>query len=281
MSELAAQPEREAGDEVMIRLRGVRNAFGDNVIHDQLDLDICRGEILGLIGGSGSGKSVLLKSIIGLLRPVAGQIEVGGMNALAEDPKAREALERRWGVMFQDGALFTSLTVLENVLVPIHEHQREVPEAQAERLARLKIALAALPADAGAKYPSELSGGMRKRAAVARALALDPQILFFDEPTAGLDPISAAEFDQLVLTLSRSLGLTVVVITHDLDTLYTICDRVAVLGQKRILTVGPLAEVEAHPDPWIQQYFQGPRGRAAAQAQTRQAPDRNSPPQAH
>lgn len=265
----AIQPVGNDNSEPMIRLRGVRNAFGRNVIHQDLDLDIRRGEIIGLIGGSGSGKSVLLKSIIGLLRPSAGRIEVAGMNALTDDPRARERLERTWGVMFQDGALFSSLTVLENVLVPILEHQRDVPIAYAERLARLKIALAALPADAAGKYPSELSGGMRKRAAVARALALDPQILFFDEPTAGLDPISAAEFDQLVLTLSRSLGLTVVVITHDLDTLYTICQRIAVLGGKRILTVGRLAEVENHPDEWIQRYFQGPRGRAAAQTQAR------------
>jgi phospholipid/cholesterol/gamma-HCH transport system ATP-binding protein len=253
----------------MIRLRGVRNAFGSTVVHENLDLDIMRGEILGLIGGSGSGKSVLLKSIIGLLRPSAGEIEVAGQNALSEDPAERALLERTWGVMFQDGALFSSLTVLENVLVPIIEHQRDVPREYAEQLARLKIALAALPADAADKLPAELSGGMRKRAAVARALALDPQILFFDEPTAGLDPISAAEFDQLVLTLSRSLGLTVVVITHDLDTLYTICERVAVLGNKRILTVGPLSEVEDNPDPWIQRYFQGPRGRAAAAARSR------------
>jgi phospholipid/cholesterol/gamma-HCH transport system ATP-binding protein len=252
--------------EVLIKLRGVTNAFGANVVHENLDLDILRGEIIGLIGGSGSGKSVLLKSIVGLIRPTAGTIEVAGQNALSVDPAEREKLERSWGVTFQDGALFSSLTVLENVMVPIKEHQRDVPPEFAERLARLKIALAALPAEAGAKYPSELSGGMRKRAAVARALALDPQILFFDEPTAGLDPISAAEFDQLVLTLSRSLGLTVVVITHDLDTLYTICDRVAVLGNKHILTAGPLSEVEHNDDPWIQRYFQGPRGRAAADA---------------
>lgn len=250
----------------MISLRGVRNAFGATVVHENLDLDVLRGEILGLIGGSGSGKSVLLKSIIGLLRPSRGKIVVAGRDALSVDPAERALLERSWGVMFQDGALFSSLTVLENVLVPIIEHQRDVPRNHAEQLARLKIALAALPADAADKLPTELSGGMRKRAAVARALALDPQILFFDEPTAGLDPISAAEFDQLVLTLSRSLGLTVVVITHDLDTLYTICDRVAVLGNKRILTVGPLSEVERNPDPWIQRYFQGPRGRAAAGA---------------
>ncbi len=250
--------------EVLIKLRGVRNAFGTTVVHENLDLDIYRGEIIGLIGGSGSGKSVLLKSIVGLIRPSAGTIEVAGHNALSTDPAEREELERSWGVTFQDGALFSSLTVLENVMVPIIEHQRDVPPEIVERLARLKIALAALPADAAAKYPSELSGGMRKRAAVARALALDPQILFFDEPTAGLDPISAAEFDQLVLTLSRSLGLTVVVITHDLDTLYTICDRVAVLGNKHILTIGPLSEVEHNEDPWIQSYFQGPRGRAAA-----------------
>jgi len=252
--------------EVIIKIRGLRNAFGPQVVHENLDLDIQRGEILGIIGGSGSGKSVLMKSIIGLLRPSAGNIEVDELDALSTEPSERARLERSWGVMFQDGALFSSLTVLENVMVPLIEHYRGLPEEFVERLARLKIALAALPAEAAKKYPSELSGGMRKRAAVARALALDPQILFFDEPTAGLDPIAAAEFDQLLLTLSRSLGLTVVVITHDLDTLYTICDRVAVVSAKKILAVAPIAELEQHPDPWLQQYFQGPRGRAAARA---------------
>lgn len=252
--------------EVIIKIRGLRNAFGPQVVHENLDLDVKRGEVLGIIGGSGSGKSVLMNSIIGLLRPSAGQIEVDGMDALSTEPVERARLERSWGVMFQDGALFSSLTVLENVMVPLVEHYRGLPEEFVERLGRLKIALAALPAESGRKFPAELSGGMRKRAAVARALALDPQILFFDEPTAGLDPIAASEFDQLLLTLSRSLGLTVVVITHDLDTLYTICDRVAVVSAKRILAAAPIAELEQHQDPWLQQYFQGPRGRAASRA---------------
>ncbi len=253
-------------EDLIIRIRGLRNAFGPQVVHENLDLDVRRGEILGIIGGSGSGKSVLMKSIIGLLRPSAGSIDVDGMDALSTEPSERARLERSWGVMFQDGALFSSLTVLENVMVPLIEHYRGLPEEFVERLARLKIALAALPYEAGAKFPSELSGGMRKRAAVARALALDPQILFFDEPTAGLDPIAAAEFDQLLLTLSRSLGLTVIVITHDLDTLYTVCDRVAVVSAKRIIATAPIAELEQNDDPWLQQYFLGPRGRAAAHA---------------
>lgn len=253
-------------EDLIIRIRGLRNAFGAQVVHENLDLDVRRGEILGLIGGSGSGKSVLMKSIIGLLRPSAGQIEVDGMNALSTEPAERARLERSWGVMFQDGALFSSLTVLENVMVPLIEHYRGLAEDFVERLSRLKIALAALPAEAAGKFPAELSGGMRKRAAVARALALDPRILFFDEPTAGLDPIAAAEFDQLLLTLSRSLGLTVIVITHDLDTLYTTCDRVAVISARKIIATAPISELERHDDPWLVKYFQGPRGRAAAHA---------------
>lgn len=253
-------------DEAIIEVRGLRNQFGAQVVHERLDFSMRRGEIVGVVGGSGSGKSVLLRSIIGLVRPAAGQVRLFGEDVLSASDKQRQALERRCGVLFQNGALFSSLTVAENVEVPLREHHRELPDAVRKRLSALKIALAGLPADAGAKFPSQLSGGMVKRAALARALALDPDILFLDEPTAGLDPIGAAAFDQLILTLRDSLGLTVFLITHDLDTLYTICDSVAVISRKRVLAHGPLCEVERFDDPWVQDYFQGPRGRAAQNA---------------
>jgi len=251
-----------APGEVVIEARGLRNQFGAQVVHDNLDLDIRRGEIVGVVGGSGSGKSVLLRSIIGLNRPAAGSVKLLGQEMTTATEEQRAAVERRCGVLFQNGALFSSLTVAENTMVPMREHYR-LPQVMMNRLAALKIALAGLPADAGAKYPSELSGGMVKRAALARSIALDPDILFLDEPTAGLDPIGAAAFDQLILTLRESLGLTVFLITHDLDTLYTICDRVAVLSQKHVLIADTLAKVERYPDTWVQEYFQGPRGRAA------------------
>ena len=254
--------------ENVIAVRGLRNQFGAQVVHENLDLDIRRGEIVGVVGGSGSGKSVLLRSIIGLNRPAAGSVKLLGTEMTSASTAQRSEVERRCGVLFQNGALFSSLTVAENTMVPMREHFR-LPQAMMARFAALKIALAGLPENAGAKYPSELSGGMVKRAALARSLALDPDILFLDEPTAGLDPIGAAAFDQLILTLRESLGLTVFLITHDLDTLYTICDRVAVLSQKRVLVVGPLSEVERYDDPWVQEYFQGPRGRAAEAAQQR------------
>jgi len=256
--------------EKVIEVRGLRNQFGSQVVHDNLDLDIWRGEIVGVVGGSGSGKSVLLRSIIGLNRPAAGSVKLLGQEMTDISDSRRAEVERRCGVLFQNGALFSSLTVAENVSVPMREHFR-LSAALMERLAGLKIALAGLPPNAGAKYPSELSGGMVKRAALARSLALDPDILFLDEPTAGLDPIGAAAFDQLILTLRESLGLTVFLITHDLDTLYTICDRVAVLSQKRVLVADALSKVERYDDPWVQEYFQGPRGRAAAVASERAA----------
>lgn len=260
----------------VIEVRGLRNQFGSQVVHDNLDLDIWRGEIVGVVGGSGSGKSVLLRSIIGLNRPAAGSVKLLGQEMIGISDSRRAEIERRCGVLFQNGALFSSLTVAENVAVPMREHFR-LPPALMQRLAALKIALAGLPPNAGAKYPSELSGGMVKRAALARSLALDPDILFLDEPTAGLDPIGAAAFDQLILTLRESLGLTVFLITHDLDTLYTICDRVAVLSQKRVLVADALSKVERYDDPWVQEYFQGPRGRAAAIASERAAAaDRHS-----
>lgn len=251
--------------ETIIEVRGLRNQFGAQVVHENLNLDVYRGEILGVVGGSGSGKSVLLRSIIGLNRPAAGSVKLLGEEVTTMSDRRRSEIERRCGVLFQNGALFSSLTVAENVMVPLREHH-DLPQALMERLAALKIALAGLPAEAGVKYPSELSGGMVKRAALARSLALDPEILFLDEPTAGLDPIGAAAFDQLILTLRESLNLTVFLITHDLDTLYTICDRVAVIAQKRVLIADTLDKVEKFEEPWVHDYFQGPRGRAAEHA---------------
>lgn len=249
----------------VIKVRGLCNRFGRQVVHEHLDLDLNRGEILAVVGGSGSGKSVLLRSIVGLRRPDDGNIQVLGQDLASLDDQGRSQVERRFGVLFQKGALFSSLTVTENVALPLIEHAG-LSRADAEHLACVKLALAGLPLSAANKYPASLSGGMIKRAALARALALDPDILFLDEPTAGLDPIGAAAFDQLILTLRDALGLSVFLVTHDLDTLYTITDRVAVLSQKRVLVAAPIAKVAATPDPWIHEYFHGPRGRAAWQA---------------
>lgn len=254
-----------SAEEPVIRIRGLRNQFGDQVVHENLDLDVRRGEIIGVVGGSGSGKSVLLRSIIGLGHPAAGSIRLFGEEVSTMSDTKRALIERRCGVLFQNGALFSSLTVAENVAVALTEHH-DIDAAIVDRLALLKIALAGLPLDSADKFPSQLSGGMVKRAALARALALDPDILFLDEPTAGLDPIGASAFDQLILTLRDSLGLTVFLITHDLDTLYTICDRVAVLANKHILVADSLDVVEKVDEPWIREYFQGPRGRAAQRA---------------
>ncbi len=255
-------------EDTVICVRGLRNQFGTHVVHENLDLDVRRGEILGVVGGSGTGKSVLLRSIIGLLPPAAGDITVLGKELRGLPAKERSQVERRMGVLFQAGALFSSLTVVENIALPLIEHAG-LSRADAEHIGAMKIGLSGLPASAAQKYPSELSGGMIKRAALARSLALDPDVLFLDEPTAGLDPIGAAEFDQLILTLRAALGLTVFLVTHDLDTLYTICDRVAVLSDKRVLINDTLKTVEQLDNPWVQAYFQGPRGRAAAQAQSR------------
>jgi len=250
----------------IIRVRGLVNRFGEQTVHDGIDLDVKRGEILGVVGGSGTGKSVLMRSILGLRRPDAGEIEVLGVDARAGDAASRLHIERNTGVLFQDGALFSSLTVGENVQVPLKEHHAELPERWRYELALLKVKLSGLPADAIDKLPSQLSGGMRKRAGLARALALDPPLLFLDEPTAGLDPIGAAAFDRLIRTLQEALGLTVFLITHDLDTLYAICDRIAVLADKRVIAVGPVSELERLDHPWVQDYFNGPRGRAAREA---------------
>lgn len=260
----------------LVEIRGLVNRFGSQTVHDDLDLDIYPGEILGVVGGSGSGKSVLLRSIVGLRRPDEGSVRVFGQELESLDERHRSELERRFGVLFQRGALFSSLTVTENIALPLIEHAG-LSREDAEHLACMKLALAGLPADAGGKFPSELSGGMVKRAALARALALDPDILFLDEPTAGLDPIGAAAFDQLILTLRDALGLSVFLVTHDLDTLYTICDRVAVLAQKRVLVADTLERVAATDDDWIQDYFHGPRGRAAASAASQTTQPEQSP----
>ena len=262
----ASHPAASGQGSDVIRVRGLVNRFGEQVVHEGLDLDVRRGEILGIVGGSGTGKSVLMRSILGLRTPNAGEIEVLGIDARSTAPDDRLAIERNTGVLFQDGALFSSLTVGENVEVPLKEHHPELADDLRYELALLKVKLSGLPADALDKLPSQLSGGMRKRAGLARALALDPPLLFLDEPTAGLDPIGAAAFDELILTLREALGLTVFIITHDLDTLYAISDRVAVLADRKVLVNAPLAEVEKFDHPWVQEYFHGPRARAAQEA---------------
>lgn len=249
--------------DIAIRVRGLRTSFGDQVVHDALDLDVRRGEILGVVGGSGTGKSVLMRTIIGLQTPDAGDICVFGEHMGDQDDAAALELRKRWGVLFQGGALFSTLTVAENIAVPLREFYPNIGPRLRDEIAAYKIRMTGLPDNAGPKYPSELSGGMRKRAGLARALAIDPDLLFLDEPTAGLDPIGAAAFDEQTRQLQRILGLTVFLITHDLDTLYTICDRVAVLADRRVIAVGTIDELLSTQHPWIQEYFNGPRGRAA------------------
>lgn len=252
-----------SGSENIIEVRGLKNAFGEQVVHQDLDLDVRRGEILGVVGGSGTGKSVLMRSIIGLQSPAAGEVTVFGEPTLGREETEAIEIRKRWGVLFQGGALFSTLTVAENVQVPLREFYPNLDLALLDEIASFKVMMTGLPADAGPKYPAELSGGMKKRAGLARALALDPELLFLDEPTAGLDPIGAAAFDDLTKSLQKTLGLTVFLITHDLDTLYAICDRVAVLADKRVIAVGTIDELLALEHPWIQEYFRGPRGRAA------------------
>ena len=253
-------------EQPIISVRGLENRFGDQIVHQDLDLDVRRGEIIGVVGGSGTGKSVLMRSIIGLQRPTAGHIEVLGENMVDRSEDEAKNIRRRWGILFQNGALFSTLTVAENVQVPIREYFPFIKQPLLDEIASYKIVMSGLPENAGSKFPSELSGGMRKRAGLARALALDPELLFLDEPTAGLDPIGAQAFDQLIKGLQERLDLTVFLITHDLDSLYAICDRVAVLADQKVIAVDTIDELLKLDHPWIQEYFNGPRGRAAAAA---------------
>lgn len=244
--------------EVILSGHNIVNRFGKQVVHDGADIEIYKGEIIGIVGGSGSGKSVMLRTLTGLHTPNEGEVEMAGKPLGKISPEEASEL---FGVLFQQGALWSSLSVAENIMLPIREHTK-LSEEQMEELVQLKIALVGLKCETALKYPSELSGGMIKRAALARALALDPLILFLDEPTAGLDPVSASAFDELIRDLNQSLGVTVVMITHDLDTLFGVCNRVAVLVDKKIIT-DTLPNMLKNEHPWIQEYFHGPRARAA------------------
>lgn len=251
---------------VLVHVAGVTNSFGSNVVHRNLSLEVRRNEVLGLIGGSGTGKSVLLRAMMGLRRPQAGDISVMGTDIYTASDAALRPIRARWGVLFQEGALFSSLSVLENIKAPLREFT-SLSNDDMDSIALLKLSMVGLPDAAAGKFPSELSGGMKKRAGLARALALDPALLFLDEPTAGLDPISASAFDELLKSLQASLGLTVVMVTHDLDSLYAVCTRVAVMADKKILASGSIDELRRIDDPWLREYFNGPRGRAAAAGQ--------------
>jgi phospholipid/cholesterol/gamma-HCH transport system ATP-binding protein len=256
--------ERNPGAGPVIEVRDLNTRFGAAVVHENVSLSVQPGEIFALIGGSGAGKSTLLREIILLQPPVSGSIRVFGQEVIGLSDDAALPLRLRWGVMFERGALFSSLTVAENVAMVLHEHTH-LSERVIFEIAAVKIALTGLPPDAGPKYPSELSGGMRKRASLARALALDPELLFLDEPTAGLDPLSATGIDELVRNLRDGLGLTIMMVTHDLDLLWRAADRVAVLGKNHIVGAGTMTELSQSEDPLIRQYFFGPRGRAARQ----------------
>ena len=255
--EKAGAQERD----VVIEVRGLVNSFGSKIVHDHIDLAVYRGEVIGVVGGSGSGKSVLLRSIISLIRPKEGSIKVFGQQTGEVEGAEMRKLEMRWGVLFQAGALFSSQTVAENIQVPLREYTSMSPNLM-EEIAAMKLTMVGLPPDTAHKFPSELSGGMVKRAGLARALALDPELLFLDEPTAGLDPISANQFDELIRRLQKALGLTVFLVTHDIDTLRAVTDRIAVLVNKK-LVIGTIAELRKSDDPWIKDYFSGVRGRAA------------------
>ena len=258
-------PHLSDDKDAIIEVRGLKTQFGSQVVHENLDLDVYRGEVLGIVGGSGTGKSVLLRAIVGLMTPAAGEVKVFGtdLTKLADDERRR--FETRWGVLFQNGALFSNLTVAQNIQVPLREHLR-LPQDLMDEIASVKIGMVGLPQDAAGKYPSELSGGMKQRAGLARALSLDPEIVFLDEPTAGLDPIGAAAFDELILQLKETMGLTVFMVTHDLDSLHAICDRIAVLAEKRVLVSGTMEDMLKEDHPWIREYFHGPRARAATAA---------------
>jgi phospholipid/cholesterol/gamma-HCH transport system ATP-binding protein len=252
---------RQKHGEPILSARGIVNRFGKQQVHDKIDLDILPGEIIGIAGGSGSGKSVLLRTLTGLHRPNAGQVLLDGKRIDAIGPSEKASLI---GVLFQQGALFSSLSVAQNVMLPMREHT-DLPPEQQERIAAMKLELAGLSGDSGIKFPSELSGGMVKRAAFARALALDPRILFLDEPTSDLDPLTASGIDALIQRLNQGLGITVVIVTHDLTTLFTICRRIAVLVDKKI-TVGTLAELMRSEQPWVHEFLHGPRAQGAMTA---------------
>ncbi len=254
----------EPTEPAVIEILNLYSRFGTNVVHDDISLKVQPGEIFALVGGSGCGKSTLLRTILLLQKPQSGSIKVFGQEVLGLDDEQALPLRRRFGVMFERGALFSAMTVAENVGMVLREHTQLSPEMIA-KVAALKIALTGLPADAGGKYPSELSGGMRKRAALARAIALDPELLFLDEPTAGLDPLSASGIDELVRSLRDALGLTIMLVTHDLDLLWRVADRVAVLGEGHILGIGTMQELSQMEHPIIREYFYGPRGRAASE----------------
>lgn len=257
-------------NDVLLQVRGLEVGFGEKTILKDLDLDVYSGEIIGFVGGSGTGKTVLLRAILGLIPRRAGDILVFGKSVRAMTEAERKRTDERMGMLFQQGALFSSLTVRQNIQVPMREHL-DLSQTLMDELADMKISLVGLQPEAAHQYPSELSGGMIKRAALARALALDPDILFLDEPTSGLDPIGAGAFDALIAKLRDTLGVAVYMVTHDVDSLHTVCDRVAVLGKKRVLVQGTIAEVAAFDDPWVQEYFNGPRGRMAARAQKAKA----------
>jgi phospholipid/cholesterol/gamma-HCH transport system ATP-binding protein len=248
-------------NDAIIRVRDLTVGFGDNLILDHLDLDVKRGEILGFVGPSGAGKSVLTRTILGLMPKRSGTIEVFGVNMNEVDDKTRSAIERRWGVLFQQGALFSSLTVRQNIQFPVREFMH-VSDRLLDEIVIAKLTMVGLKPEVADRFPSELSGGMIKRVALARALALDPEIVFLDEPTSGLDPISAGDFDELVMTLQRALGLTVFMVTHDLDSLKTACNRIAVLGDRKVLLVGTMNDMLASQHPWLREYFHGKRARA-------------------
>jgi phospholipid/cholesterol/gamma-HCH transport system ATP-binding protein len=255
------------GREVVIAVRGLTVGFGDHVVLDSVDLDVYRAEILGFVGGSGAGKSVLMRTIIGLLPRRAGTISVFGVELSAASDAERQAIERRWGVLFQQGALFSSLTVRENLQFPMREYL-QLSEALLDEMAIAKLDMVGLDASVLDKLPAELSGGMTKRVALARALALDPEIVFLDEPTSGLDPIGAGEFDALIATLQRTLGLTVFMVTHDLDSLHTVCDRIAVLADHKVIAAGSMDVMLASEHPWLKAYFRGKRSRVGHPGET-------------
>jgi phospholipid/cholesterol/gamma-HCH transport system ATP-binding protein len=257
---MVEEQSQGAADEVVISAKGINVSFGSSAVLKDLDLDIYRGEILGFVGASGAGKSVLMRTILGLIPRQGGRISMFGHDVAKLTEQQRMSIDMRLGVMFQQGALFSSLTVLENIQVPMREYL-DMPKPLMDELARLKIDLVGLAPDAAEKFPSQLSGGMIKRAALARALALDPDVVFLDEPTSGLDPIGAAEFDELVAKLRDTMGLTVYMVTHDLDSLFSVCDRIAVLGNKKVLLAGTIEDMLKSKEPWVKLYFRGKRAR--------------------